>query len=145
MEIIQAAIVTFSKPFFTYNKNTNTVRHYPTNVESGSTHVTSMFLTDDYFESDTLENVNAEFLRLGFSFPEENPWEFDLPLRLFLSDTDLLDIFGLYTEMTSFIDLMKDTTVKRSKGRWIYLSELYPEHQALFSSYPSFILEKNPN
>lgn len=146
MEIIQAAIVTFTRPYFTYNETTNTVRHYPTNVEPGSTSVTSIFLTDKYFEANTIEEVEAEFTRLGFTRPEDNPWDFsELPLRIFLSDTDLLDIFALYPAMTTFVDSMKERTVKRNKGRWIYLNEIYPEHQAMFSSYPSFILENRPN
>ena len=145
MEIIQAAIVTFTKPYFTYDETTNIVRHYPTNVEPGNTSVTSIFLTDKYFEANTLAEVEAEFTRLGFTIPEANPWDFpELPLRLFLSDTDLLDIFALYPAMSMFIDTMKDTTVKRNKGRWVYLSEVYPEHQAMFSAYSSFVLENRP-
>lgn len=105
-------------------------------------------------ELPSIDLVMADFDKEGFQMPEENPWDIQSVLRIFLDDTDLVDMLKDYPAMSPYIESVKETTIKRNGGRWIYLSELYPEHKSLFEQidpatnlkkYKSFVYEENKN
>lgn len=92
---------------------------------------------------ETIEEVMADFDNEGFVMPDQDTWDFpEKPLRIKLSDSDITDLLTTTPEFIGYIDLMKDTTVKRNGNRYIYLSEVYPEHKALLSKYSSYSLDE---
>lgn len=145
MKTIQAAIVSFSKSYFIYS---DIVKVYPTIVDSGSESISSLLIGDLFFEADTIEEVIAEFDRLGFVMPEENAWDFpEEPLRISFISDELLDLMAAINGLSDFIDVVKDTSIKRNGRRYIYLNELYPAHEQLFLSSPicpSYLKEERP-
>lgn len=146
MKTITAAIVTFDRPFFTYSKEG--LKQLPFNVEQKSETTTTLLVGDSFFEADTIEEVIAEFDRLGFVMPEDNTWDFlEEPLRIsFLSD-ELLDLMAAINGLSDFIDVVKETSIKRNGRRYIYLNELYPAHEQLFLNSPickSYLKEDRP-
>ena len=145
MKILKEAIVEIDKPFFIYNKVEMKVKVYPKPIKVGSTSVTTFDPTvDEVVIMDTIEEVNAEFESLGFKVLELDMWDYPAQIiRVFLSDTDLMDMLSTYPQFSPFIEMVKDTTIKRNGGRWIYLSELFPEHKELFGSYTSFKYEEH--
>lgn len=140
MRTIQAAIVGFSKPFFTYNANG--YKHLPTQVESGSESISTLESGDQYFEADTIEQVMAEFDRLGFVMPEIDQWDFpELPLRISMTFEDWTNLITDIPDFAMMVTAFKDTMINRNDRRYFYLSEVYPEHEAIFSSYQSYLKE----
>jgi hypothetical protein len=144
METLRPAFVVFRKPYFIYNKVTNEVRVYPTIVEPNSSDATTLdYEVEKPIEFDTIEEVMAEFDRLGFVMPESDNWDYpEKPLRIKLSDSDIVQLFKNIPPFRDYIDSMSDTTVARNSCQYIYLSEVYPEHKALLSTYSSFSLDE---
>ena len=69
-------------------------------------------------------------------------WDFDKPIRIILSDSDIVQLFKDIPPFRDYIDSMGDTTVSRNGNQYIYLSEVYPEHQALLGNYSSYSLDE---
>lgn len=134
MKTIQAAIVTFSKPFFTYSKDG--VKQYPTMVEPQSESTSALMIGDSFFEADTIEEVMVEFDRLGFVMPEQDAWDFpERSLRLAIPNDDLTEIIKVRPTITGMLDILKDFIVVRNRTQLIYLEEIYPEDRIQFANY----------
>ena len=144
MRIIQAAIVSFSTPFFIYNKDG--IKQLPTWVENGSESITSLCVGDTYFEAPTINEVMEEFTRLGFVMPEENTWDFpERQMRATVKDVDMLTILKTYPEMIGLLDILKDFIIQRNGSQVIYLNELYPEHRAILEGNGAIVETKPIN
>ena len=134
MKTIQAAIVTFNKPFFTYNSEG--VKQLPFDVKNGSETTTALMVGDSYFEADTIEEVMVEFDRLGFVMPEEGVWDFpERYLRLAIPNDDMTEIIKQVPTIVQTLEYLKDFIVVRNRTQYIYLSEIYPDDKVLFANY----------
>jgi len=134
MRTIQVAIVSFQKPFFTYNEKG--CKHLPTSVDAGSEAISTLENGDQYFEGDTIEEVMAEFDRLGFVMPEDDQWDFpERKIKVSIPDSNLLDMLKAYPELIGFLDILKEFIIKRNGNQLIYLEEIYPEHKELFNAF----------
>ena len=134
MRTIQAAIVAFNKPFFTYNSEG--VKQLPFDVKNGSETTTALMVGDSYFEADTIEEVMAEFDRLGFIMPDEDVWDFsERPLRLAIPNDEMTEIIKQFPSVVQKLELLKDFIVVRNRTQFIYLEEIYPDDQVLFANY----------
>ena len=70
-------------------------------------------------------------------------WDYpEKPLRIKLSDSDIVQLFKDIPPFRDYIDTMSDTTVARNGNQCIYLSEVYEDHKALLSNYSSFSLDE---
>ena len=134
MKTIQAAIVTFNKPFFTYNNDG--VKQLPFNLSGGSEITTALMIGDSYFEADTIEEIMVEFDRLGFVMPEEDVWDFpERYLRLAIPNDDMTEIIKQVPTIVQTLEYLKDFIVVRNRTQYIYLSEIYPDDKVLFANY----------
>jgi hypothetical protein len=72
----------------------------------------------------------------------EQEWDYeDKPLRIVLSDSDIVQLFKDIPPFRDYIDSMSDTTVARNGNQYIYLDEVYPQHEQLLANYSSFMKE----
>ena len=140
MKIIQAAIVTFDKPFFTYNDKG--YKQLPMDVQLGSECTTSLIIGDLFFEAPTLEEVMTEFNRLGFVMPDEDVWDYpERPLRLAIPNDDMTEIIKQVPTIVLKLDILKDFITVRNRTQYIYLEYIEPDDKVLFGKY----LQDRPN
>ena len=137
-----------SKPHYIWGYDSNNqkvLKKVPTIPDPVYPDMVGMGATDVLVIRETIEEVMSEFERLGFIMPEEDVWDFpEKPLRVKLSDTDVTDLLVEYSDFIPFIESMKDNTIKRNSYRFIYITELYPEHEAILKLYASYSLEYRP-
>ena len=140
MKTIQAAIVTFNKPFFTYNNDG--VKQLPFNVEVGGETTIALMVGDSYFEANTIEEVMAEFDRLGFTMPEQDIWDCpERPLRLAIPNDEMTEIIKQVPSVVQKLELLKDFIIVRNRTQYIYLEEIYQDDNVLFANY----IQNRPN
>ena len=73
---------------------------------------------------------------------EYTPWDFNtLPLRISMSFRDWTSLISDYPEMAGLVTAFKETMVDHGMRKYIYLTELYPEHEAILGEYKSFLKE----
>lgn len=73
---------------------------------------------------------------------EYTPWDFNtLPLRISMSFRDWTSLISDYPEMAGLVTVFKETMVDHGMRKYIYLAELYPEHEAILGEYKSFLKE----
>lgn len=147
MQQLGAVLTVFDKPFYVWGydeKGNKVVKVLPTIADSVNKSAVGLLIYDTPVEKSTIEEVMADFEANGFVMPEQDTWDFPLrKIRVFMTDSDYLDILTEHPDLLSFFDVLKDFIVKRNGGRWIYLEELFDEHRFIFIQYGSAKIEEN--
>jgi hypothetical protein len=76
--------------------------------------------------------------------PEQDVWDYpEKPLRIILSDSDVVNLFKIAPEFMDFIDSFKEFTIPRNGNQYIYLEEVYPQHDAVLKALClSYVVEQ---
>jgi hypothetical protein len=142
MEITTIDILKVSNEFYCVIKN-GTVITPPTKVEKGS--ITVLGITEDIEVkiANTIEELNDELYALGFTVKDSYdiiqqfaPWHIEqCTIRVYM---DSMKYNKMIREVNGLFEYFKSVGipfVEYDNGGFLYLTEIYPEHEQLLNQY----------
>ena len=142
MDIMDVQLVKMENTcFFTYKASG--VVAYPQEVAAGSTAVFAKSADMTVVEKTNMDDLLAEFFALGFTLEVFEPmaiktWEYlDKPVRLYMTFKDYVALLaGPYgIALLQYFNEIQPSVIDTGDGKYIYLSELYPEHEQILNLY----------